>query len=50
MFTDLQIIYERDPAARNWLEVLFCYPGLQALFLHRRHTGFIPLAFRLYRA
>jgi serine O-acetyltransferase len=35
MFTDLQIIYERDPAARNWLEVLFCYPGLQALFLHR---------------
>ncbi|MEG4486003.1 serine O-acetyltransferase [Microcoleus sp. D2_18a_B4] len=35
MFSDLQIIYERDPAARNWLEVLFCYPGLQALFLHR---------------
>jgi serine O-acetyltransferase len=35
MFTDLQIIYERDPAARNWLEVLFCYPGLQALSLHR---------------
>ncbi|MEG4837422.1 serine O-acetyltransferase [Microcoleus sp. B9-D4] len=35
MFSDLQIIYERDPAARNWLEVLFCYPGLQAIFLHR---------------
>lgn len=35
MLSDLQIIYERDPAARNWLEVLFCYPGLQALFLHR---------------
>lgn len=35
MFTDLQIIYERDPAARNWLEVLFCYPGMQALSLHR---------------
>ena len=35
MVSDLQIIYERDPAARNWLEVLFCYPGLQALFLHR---------------
>lgn len=35
MFSDLQIIYERDPAARNWLEVLFCYPGLQALFWHR---------------
>lgn len=32
---DLKIIFERDPAARNWLEVLFCYPGLQALLLHR---------------
>ncbi|MEH2296501.1 serine O-acetyltransferase [Nostoc sp.] len=32
---DFQIIFERDPAARNWLEVLFCYPGLQALLSHR---------------
>lgn len=32
---DFQIIFERDPAASNWLEVLFCYPGLQALFFHR---------------
>ncbi len=32
---DFNIVFERDPAARNWLEVLFCYPGLQALFLHR---------------
>lgn len=32
---DFQIVFERDPAARNWLEVLFCYPGLQSLFLHR---------------
>lgn len=32
---DFRIIFERDPAARNWLEVLFCYPGLQALVLHR---------------
>lgn len=32
---DFQIIFERDPAARNWLEVLFCYPGLQALLFHR---------------
>lgn len=38
---DFQIIFDRDPAARNWLEVLFCYPGLQALLLHR-------LAHRLY--
>lgn len=35
VITDLRTIYERDPAARNWLEVLFCYPGLHALWLHR---------------
>ncbi|QLE57480.1 serine O-acetyltransferase [Nostoc sp. TCL26-01] len=35
LLTDLRTIYERDPAARNLLEVLFCYPGLQALLLHR---------------
>lgn len=33
--TDFQIIFDRDPAARNWLEVLVCYPGLQAILLHR---------------
>ena len=32
---DWQIIFERDPAARNSLEVLFCYPGLQALIVYR---------------
>jgi serine O-acetyltransferase len=35
LITDFRIIFERDPAARNWLEVLFCYPGLQALVFHR---------------
>lgn len=35
LLTDLRTIYERDPAARNWLEVLFCYPGVQALLFHR---------------
>lgn len=32
---DFQIVFDRDPAARNWLEVLTCYPGLHALTLHR---------------
>ena len=41
LLTDFLIIFERDPAARHWLEVLFCYPGLQALLFHR-------LAHRLY--
>ncbi len=35
IIADFRIIFERDPAARNWLEVLFCYPGLQAIMLHR---------------
>jgi serine O-acetyltransferase len=35
LITDFRIIFERDPAARNWLEVLFCYPGLQSLLIHR---------------
>ena len=26
---------ERDPAARSWLEVLLCYPGLHAVMWHR---------------
>jgi serine O-acetyltransferase len=42
LLADFQIIFERDPAARNWLEVLFCYPGLQALLFHR-------VAHRLYK-
>jgi serine O-acetyltransferase len=32
---DFKIIFDRDPAARNWLEVLVCYPGLQALAFYR---------------
>jgi len=35
LIADFRIIFDRDPAARNWLEVIFCYPGLQALSLHR---------------
>ena len=32
---DLAIIRERDPAARGWLEIVCCYPGFQAISLHR---------------
>ena len=35
LLADLQTIYERDPAARNWLEVWFCYPGVQAILFYR---------------
>ncbi|MBO5666250.1 MAG: serine O-acetyltransferase [Firmicutes bacterium] len=32
---DIQTVLERDPAARNSLEVLLCYPGVWALILHK---------------
>lgn len=32
---DIGIIYKKDPAARNIVEVIFCYPGFHALLLHR---------------
>jgi len=32
---DIQVIFERDPAARSVLEVLVAYPGLHALWFYR---------------
>ncbi len=49
IWADFKIIFARDPAANNWLEVLICYPGLHALLLHRlaswlwhKHLPLIP--------
>ena len=39
MFTrlreDIDCIMQRDPAARSRWEVLTCYPGVHALWMHR---------------
>jgi serine O-acetyltransferase len=32
---DIRSVLERDPAARSTLEVLTCYPGLWAVWIHR---------------
>ena len=32
---DIEVVFERDPAARSTWEVLTCYPGLHALVWHR---------------
>jgi len=32
---DIEAVFDRDPAARNLLEVFCCYPGLHAIWLHR---------------
>jgi len=39
---DIEAVFQRDPAARSRLEVVFCYPGIHALMFHR-------LAHRLWR-
>ncbi|HXX54525.1 MAG TPA: serine O-acetyltransferase [Methanoregula sp.] len=33
---DIRAIFSRDPAARSTVEILICYPGLHALWFHRR--------------
>jgi len=38
----IQTVFKHDPAAKNPLEILLCYPGVHAIFLHR-------VAHRLYR-
>src|SRR5215213_6787734 len=40
---DIQAARERDPAARNDIEVVLCYPGFHARQIHR-------LAYRLHRS
>ena len=42
---DVEVVFERDPAARSRLEVVLTYPGVHALVLHRLanwlwHRGF----------
>lgn len=32
---DIRTVFAKDPAARSTIEVLTCYPGLHALWLHR---------------
>lgn len=32
---DIRSIYERDPAARNVWEIVTCYPGMHAIWIHR---------------
>lgn len=32
---DIQTVFQKDPAARTWWEVITCYPGLHAIWFHR---------------
>jgi len=44
---DIQAVLERDPAARNALEVILCYPGFHAILLHRIAHWFYGKGFKL---
>lgn len=48
---DIKVIYDNDPAAKNLLEVILCYPGLHALiayrFAHRLYKWHVPLLPRI---
>lgn len=33
--SDIQAVFDNDPAARNWFEVIFTYSGLHAIWSHR---------------
>ncbi|MDD4320456.1 MAG: serine O-acetyltransferase [Acidaminococcaceae bacterium] len=36
---DIEVVMQRDPAAKTKLEIVLCYPGLHAIWLHRiAHT------------
>ena len=32
---DINAVFERDPAAKGLIEVLFCYPGMHAIWFYR---------------
>jgi serine O-acetyltransferase len=44
---DIRAVLERDPAARNALEVLLCYPGLHAVWMHRVNHALWNRGFKL---
>src|SRR3954462_2617236 len=37
---DIACIFERDPAARSTWEILTCYPGLHAIYIHKLSRWF----------
>ncbi len=44
---DVQSVLDRDPAARNAFEVVLCYPGLHAIWVHRLSHKLWKVGFKL---
>ena len=39
-YADIKNVMEKDPAARNWVDVVLFYPGFQAIIIHRLANWF----------
>ena len=37
---DIDVVFDQDPAARSYLEVILTYSGLHAIWWHRLAHGF----------
>lgn len=48
MKEDVEVALEKDPASRNFLEVLICYPGVHALIIYRFSHWFWKKGFRFF--
>ena len=42
---DIEVIFEQDPAARSYFEVILTYSGLHAIWSHRIAHAFIKESF-----
>jgi serine O-acetyltransferase len=47
MREDIEGVFPRDPAAKNWLEVFLCYSGLHAVWAYRVNNWLWHHGFRL---
>ena len=51
LFTDVQAIYDNDPAVHNYSEVIFCYPVVQTMLhyrvAHELHLMQVPILPRI---
>ena len=45
---DIQSVLDRDPASRNPLEVIVCYPGLHAIWAHRLSHKLWKIGLKLF--
>ncbi|TGN20350.1 serine O-acetyltransferase [Leptospira idonii] len=48
MFENIRVIRKFDPAAKSYLEIILCYPGLHAIWLHKIAHFLYKIKFPLF--